>query len=231
MKKNIEKIVKKVSGNSNLSLSDDVPLFYIIRDGFAYFIGLFRFQMRKVGMGKAGKKIKLGKNVRLRNKRKIFLGDSVRIEGDTILNALSKNGIYLGNNVKIGSHSSLIVSGSLSDLGKEIKIGDNSSFSEYTFFGGAGGINIGKDVISGQNVRFHSENHNFQDNTKLIRLQGVNRKGIDIGNNVWIGAGATFLDGSKVGNNSVVAANALVQQKFPDGCVIGGVPAKILKRI
>jgi acetyltransferase-like isoleucine patch superfamily enzyme len=65
----------------------------------------------------------------------------------------------------------------------------------------------------------------------LIREQGVTNKGIVIGNNVWIGAKVTFLDGCKIGNNSVVAAGAVVSGVFPDNVVIGGVPAKILKEL
>lgn len=57
----------------------------------------------------------------------------------------------------------------------------------------------------------------------------MNRRGIEIGNNVWIGAGAVFLDGAKVGNNSIVTANAVVQKKFPDNSIIGGVPARRIK--
>ncbi|MDT2895503.1 MULTISPECIES: acyltransferase [Lactococcus] len=229
IKNYIEKIIRRLLNKPNFSLSDDIPLMYIVYDGLSFIKGIFRGKIRKVGMGKVGKKLKIGKHVQFRRKKLIFLGDNVRIENNVLLNGLSKKGIVLGNNVKIGAYSSLIVSGTLSDLGKEIIIGDNTSFSEFTFFGGAGGIKVGNDVISGQNVRFHSENHNFSNNNELIRLQGVSRKGIEVGNNVWIGAGAIFLDGAKVGNNSVVAANSVVQKEFPDNVVIGGIPAKIIK--
>ena len=80
-------------------------------------------------------------------------------------------------------------------------------------------------------INIHSENHNFANTTKLIREQGVTSKGISIGNNVWVGAKVTFLDGCVVGNNCVVAAGAVVNGVFPDNCVIGGVPAKIIKNI
>lgn len=62
-----------------------------------------------------------------------------------------------------------------------------------------------------------------------IRKQGVNRKGIKIGSNCWIGAKVTILDGTIIGNGCIVAAGAVVRGQFPDNCVIGGVPAKILK--
>ena len=83
----------------------------------------------------------------------------------------------------------------------------------------------------GSYVSFHSENHIFGDSTKLIREQGVTSKGIKIGNNIWVGAKVTFLDGCSVGNNSVVAAGAVVNGIYPENSIIGGVPAKVLKSI
>lgn len=95
--------------------------------------------------------------------------------------------------------------------------------------GCAGGIEIGDDTIIGNYVSFHSENHNFQVRDIPIRLQGVNRKGIKIGQNCWIGAKATILDGTQIGNGCVIAAGAVVSGIFPDNVVIGGVPARIIK--
>ena len=110
-------------------------------------------------------------------------------------------------------------------------MGNNSAIGDYTHFGASGGIEIGNDVIMGSYISFHSENHNYQDSSKLIREQGVTSKGIVLGNNIWVGAKVTFLDGCKVGNNSVVAAGAVVNGEFPDIVVMGGVQAKILKNI
>nr|WP_262896775.1 acyltransferase [Flavobacterium macrobrachii] len=83
----------------------------------------------------------------------------------------------------------------------------------------------------GSYISFHSENHNFSDTTKLIREQGVTSKGIKLGNNIWVGAKVTFLDGCVVGDNSVVAAGAVVNGIYPDNSVIGGVPARVIKKI
>lgn len=87
---------------------------------------------------------------------------------------------------------------------------------------------IGNDVIAGQMVRFHAENHNYISHEQLIREQGVNCQGITVGNNCWIGAGAVFLDGSSIGDGCIVAANAVVTKKFPDNVIIGGMPEKII---
>ena len=56
-------------------------------------------------------------------------------------------------------------------------------------------------------------------------------KPVTIGNDVWIGANCTILPSVTIGNNVVVAAGAVVTKDVPDNCVVGGVPAKIIKKI
>lgn len=160
----------------------------------------------------------------------MFLGENVRIGKNTVINAISYDGVTLADNVKIGENNHILVTGSLQEIGKGIRIGKNTSFSENTFFGAAGGIEIGSNVISGQNVRFHAENHIFSDTSELIRKQGVTHKGIKIGNNCWIGSGVVFLDGAVVGDGCVIAANAVVGKTFSDNIIIGGVPAAVIRK-
>ena len=133
--------------------------------------------------------------------------------------------------VKIGMYSKLLSTSHLATFGKGLKMGNNSAIGDYTHFGAPGGIEIGNDVIMGSYISFHSENHNFSDTTRLIREQGVTSKGIKLGNNIWVGAKVTFLDGCVVGDNSVVAAGAVVNGIYPDNSVIGGVPARVIKTI
>lgn len=100
---------------------------------------------------------------------------------------------------------------------------------EWCHYGCAGGISIGHDTIIGNYVSMHSENHNYKNPTLHIRLQGVSHKGIVVGANCWIGAKATILDGTVIGDGCIVAAGAVVSGKFPNDVIIGGVPAKIIK--
>ena len=153
------------------------------------------------------------------------------IENNVTIDGYAKNKLIFGDNVKIGAYSLVTCTSHLSKYGEGLTIGNNSAFGRFTEFGAAGGIEIGNDVIAGSYISFHSENHNFSDTSKLIREQGVTSKGIKIGNNVWVGAKVTFLDGSKVGDNCVVAAGAVVNGEFPNNVVIGGIPGKILKEI
>lgn len=93
---------------------------------------------------------------------------------------------------------------------------------------GAGGIDIGDDVIMGQFVSFHAQEHNFSNPDILIRNQGVTQKGIRIGSNTWVGSRVTFLDGTDIGPGSIIAAGAVVKGTFPANAIIGGIPAKII---
>ena len=176
-------------------------------------------------------KVFLGKNCKISHKPNIIFKKNITLENNVIIDGYAKNKLIFGDNVKIGAYSLVTCTSHLSKYGVGLTIGNNSAFGRFTEFGAAGGIEIGNDVIAGSYISFHSENHIFSDSTKLIREQGVASKGIIIGNNVWIGAKVTFLDGSKIGNNCVVAAGAVVNGAFPDNVIIGGIPAKILKEI
>lgn len=171
----------------------------------------------------------LGKGVKLSSKKQILSGRSLVIGDYTYLNGLGDTGIKFGNACSVGRFSNISVSGSFSDIGKGIEIGDNVGIGDYAHIGGAGGVYIGKNTIIGSFFSVHPENHNISDLDTLIRLQGVNRKGITVGENCWIGAKVTLLDGSIVGKGCVIAAGSVVRGRFPDNVIIGGVPAKIIK--
>ncbi|MDC4185953.1 acyltransferase [Loigolactobacillus coryniformis] len=226
----IEKVIQKFFGKKNFHLDQSIPKSYLIGLSFKYTFSLLRGNWNKLFFGKNGHRVFIEGKVKLISRKKMFLGENVRIGKNTVINAISYDGVTLADNVKIGENNHILVTGSLQEIGKGIRIGKNTSFSENTFFGAAGGIEIGSNVISGQNVRFHAENHIFSDTSELIRKQGVTHKGIKIGNNCWIGSGVVFLDGAVVGDGCVIAANAVVGKTFSDNIIIGGVPAKQIKK-
>ncbi|WP_308280724.1 DapH/DapD/GlmU-related protein [Priestia sp. TSO9] len=170
-----------------------------------------------------------GKKVTLLHKKHMTFGQSVTLNNYVEINALSKNGVVLGNNVSIGAYSKIQCTGSLSKLGVGLEIGSNSGVGEFSYFGAAGGIKIGCNVIMGQNVRFHSENHIYNRIDIPIREQGVYSKGIIVEDDCWVGAGSVFLDGVTVGKGSVIAANSVVNKDVPPYSVVAGIPAKVIK--
>ena len=214
----------RLSGKS-YQVDASIPNGLLVHILFSRGIMLFR------GVFLTGKKVFLGKKCTLLNKSNIYFGKNVTIEKHTTIDGYATQKIILADGVKIGSYSFITCTSHLSSYGKGLQMGTNSAIGDFAHFGASGGIEIGSDVIMGSYISFHSQNHNFNDSSKLIREQGVTSKGIKIGNNIWVGAKATFLDGCEVGNNSVVAAGAVVNDIFPDNVVIGGVPAKILKTI
>lgn len=175
------------------------------------------------------KKIFLGKSVKIFNKKNISLGNNVNIGDYVKLYALGKRNLTLKNNVNIGSFSQIVISVSLDNIGEHITIGNNVGIGEFAYIGGAGGVTIGDNVIVGQYLSLHPENHNYSNKDLLIREQGVSRKGIIIGEDCWIGSKVTILDGVTIGKGCVIAAGSVVNKSFPDNVIIGGVPAKILK--
>lgn len=100
----------------------------------------------------------------------------------------------------------------------------------HGFYGCAGGIEIWENVLIGNFVSMHSENHNFERLDVPIDKQGVSHKGIKIGNDCWLGAKVTILDGVTIGDGCVIAAGAVVTSNIPDFSIAAGVPAKIIKK-
>lgn len=208
------------------NLSSGVLFSFVIDKAFALLRGLkfYIFTQR-------GKFVFFGKSVKLFNSRNMIFGNNINIGDYVKLSALGKDKLEIGNNVNIGSFSQIIISTSFNNLGEFIKIGENVGMGEFSYIGGGGGTSIGDDTIIGQYFSTHPENHNFSNNDLLIREQGVSRKGIGIGKNCWIGAKVTILDGVVIGNGCVVAAGSVVTKSFDDNLIIGGIPAKVIKKI
>ncbi len=199
-----------------------VPNGYLLRLASGKAVELAR------GLIKTRRLVAVGRGVRLRAASKLQLGRGVTIGDYSMLDALGIDGIRIGDASSIGRHCHLAVSGSLTNLGLGITIGKNVGIGDGSFIGGAGGISIGDDVITGQWVSFHPENHNFEDLETPIRLQGVNRKGIAVGKGCWLGAKVTVLDGARIGEGCVIAAGAVVRGEIPAYSIAAGVPAKVI---
>lgn len=223
MRKLISFIISKLR-KEPFELDKKIPLGYLMNIVFSKIIQLFFGILYFYKL-----KCFVAPSARIRCKQKIKTHGFLMVGKGCIINALSVNGIEFGNGVSIGRGTSIECTGSIKQLGKGFKVGNNVGLGDMCHYGCAGGIEIGDNTIVGIYVTMHSENHNFANLSIPIRLQGVNHKGIKIGKDCWIGAKATILDGSVIGNGCIVAAGAVVTGKFPDNCILGGVPAKIIK--
>ena len=94
-----------------------------------------------------------------------------------------------------------------------------------------GPVCVGNHVNLAQGITVTALNHNYEDATKRIDEQGISTKPVVIGDDVWIGANAVILPGVTIGSHCVIAAGAVVTKDVPDHTLVGGVPAKVIKKI
>lgn len=111
------------------------------------------------------------------------------------------------------------------DFGRQVTVGKNVFINHNCTMMSAGGIVIDDDVQIGPQVTLTTTNHDFDDRYTLIC------RPIHLKRNVWIGAGALILPGVTVGENAVIAGGAVVTKDVEANVVVGGNPARVLKRL
>lgn len=220
----INGFIKKIK-KEPFSLDENIPFHYLLSLFFNKAISLFWGVLKFKRFGNYF----IHHTAKVKCTKKIKCLGTLSIDQNCFIDALSSDGIVFGNNVSIGKNTSIECSGTLKLIGKGLVVGNNVGLGTHGFFGCAGGIEIGDNTIFGNYVSLHSENHNFQDTKTPIRLQGITRKGIRIGNDCWIGSKVTILDGTKIGDGCVIAAGAVTRGVIPPYSIIAGVPGKIIK--
>lgn len=113
------------------------------------------------------------------------------------------------------------------DCGKNINIGKNVFLNMGCKFQDQGGIFIGDGTLIGHNVVLATLNHAMDPEERSSMIPAP----IHIGKRVWIGANATVLPGVTIGDGAIVAAGAVVTKDVPENTVVGGVPARVLRKI
>ncbi|SIO45803.1 sugar O-acetyltransferase [Chitinophaga niabensis] len=112
--------------------------------------------------------------------------------------------------------------------GTEIRIGQNVFINQNCTFYDLGGLHIGDDVMIGPNVSIITTGHPLEPSQRRAITIG---KPIVIERNVWIAAGAIIIGGVTIGENSVVAAGAVVTKDVPPNTLVGGNPARPIRAI
>lgn len=114
---------------------------------------------------------------------------------------------------------------------QNIELGNNVSIHPMCYIEGAGGIKISNDVSIAHATTLISTNHTWGDLTIPIKYNKEVLEPIFIEDDVWIGCGARILAGVTIRQRSIVAAGAVVNKSFEENSLIGGVPAKIIKKL
>jgi acetyltransferase-like isoleucine patch superfamily enzyme len=124
---------------------------------------------------------------------------------------------WLGHGCKIRAHEGLISVGAKSVLGQECTI------SCYQH------VSIGRECIIADRTMMIDFDHGMVETERPIREQGIYKRDVRIGHNVWMGYGACVLRGVAVGDNSVIGTNSVVTKDVPANAVVGGVPARLIR--
>lgn len=111
----------------------------------------------------------------------------------------------------------------------DVLIGDHTRIGLHNTI--IGPVQIGNHVNLAQGITVTALNHVFSHPGLNIDQQGVETKPVVIGDDVWIGANAVVLPGVSIGCHCVVAAGAVVTKNVPDGSLVAGVPARVIRTI
>jgi acetyltransferase-like isoleucine patch superfamily enzyme len=161
--------------------------------------------------------------------RKLLLGRRLRLDGLAFIgpgcalevgrSATLELGrwSWIGHGCKIRSHEGAVLVGAKTVLGQECTI---SSYQH---------VSIGRECVVADRVMLIDFDHGMVEVERPIRLQGIYKRDVRVGNNVWIGYGACVLRGVTVGDNAVIGANAVVTTDVPANAVVGGVPARLIR--
>lgn len=184
-------------------------------------IKALRGALKKPFLKRADGLLMIGKGVQIIHGKHITCGKRVKFEDYSEIHGLCSDGLVFGNDVTIGRGVMIRPSSYYGgDLGKGLEIGDNSSIGPYAYVGCSGKIVIGKNVMFGPKCSLFAENHNFADEGKTIKSQGVNQKGIVIEDDCWIGSNVIILDGVHIGKGCVIGGGTLLTHDVPAGTVV-----------
>jgi acetyltransferase-like isoleucine patch superfamily enzyme len=124
---------------------------------------------------------------------------------------------WLGHGTKIRCHEGFVSIGAKTVLGQECTI------SAYQH------VSIGRECVIADRVMLIDFDHGAVEVNRPIRHQGIYKRDVRVGHNVWIGYGACILRGVTVGNNAIIGTNAVVTRDVPANAVVGGVPARVIR--
>ncbi len=114
--------------------------------------------------------------------------------------------------------------------GRNLIVGNNVDLAKDVLITTTGGVNIGDRTLIGYRTQILSSNHTIPQIGEPFPISGDEHKPIFIGKDVWIGANCIITAGINIGNGVVVAAGSVVTKDVEDFAIVGGVPAKIIKK-
>jgi acetyltransferase-like isoleucine patch superfamily enzyme len=189
-------------------------------------LGLFlRSKLYPLILGRVGQNVAFGANIVLRHPHKIHIGNNVVIDDNCCLDAKgsTNRGITIADGVFLGRNTILSCKNGNIDLGEEANIGFNVEIFS------AADVRVGARTLIAAYTYLVGGDHLFDRVDVPVLQQGRTARGIDVGENVWLGAHVVITDGSRIGRDAVIGAGAVVIGDVPEFHIAAGVPARIVR--
>jgi acetyltransferase-like isoleucine patch superfamily enzyme len=177
--------------------------------------GMLNFKYARLILRMLRRKLWLGKRLALDGLA--FVGPRVVLQVGKDAQLRLGRWCWIGHGTKIRCHEGIVDIGAKTVMGQECTI---SSFQH---------VKIGRECVIADRVMFIDFDHGVVEVERPIRLQGIYKRDVNVGNNVWIGYGACILRGVTVGDNAIIGTNSVVTKDVPANAVVGGLPAKLIR--
>ena len=186
----------------------------------------FSAQCRKSLYGIAfGSQFKyFGRRTKLEIADQVSIGKNVYIGDDVTIIVESGASLIIGDNSFIGE------SCYIKCFGGKVSIGQDVSINSKSFINGCGGVSIGDNTRIGTQSILIASNHKFGEPDLLVK-DAITKQGVSLGQNIWLGARVTVLDGVTIADDSVIGACSLVSKPLSESGVYVGIPAKKIKSV
>ncbi len=161
--------------------------------------------------------LKLRWRGRLHTDGMAFVGPRVKLEIAPGARLALGRWSWVGHGCKLRVHEGEVRLGAKSVLGQECTI---SAFQR---------VEIGRECVVADRVMLIDFDHGVVEVERPIRLQGIYKRDVEVGHNVWIGYGACILRGVRIGDNAIVGTSAVVTREVPANAVVAGVPAHVIR--
>jgi len=147
----------------------------------------------------------------------LFLGRRLQIQIDRRGKVRFGRFVWIGDGTKIRCHEGEVI------IGDKTVIGQECTISAYRH------VRIGEQCVIADRAMFIDFDHGMSEVERPVRVQGIYKRDVDVGSNVWIGYGACILRGVTVGDSAVIGTSSVVTRDVPTNAVVGGVPAEVIR--
>src|SRR3954451_21631061 len=147
----------------------------------------------------------------------LFLGTGLELKIEPRGEVRFGRFVWIGDGSKIRCHEGVV------EIGAKTVMGQECTISAYQH------VRIGEQCVIADRAMFIDFDHGVVEVERPIRTQGIYKRDVEVGSNVWIGYAACVLRGVRVGDNSIIGTNSVVTKDVPANAVVGGIPARILR--